>query len=294
MVGGAQIGGLKMAEEYSISEIMVTSLADGIKSGDVIFQGAATPMPMVAIELARATHAKDTVYFSALGVSPRDPLNFEALLTDGLTEVLKKAKLTNYLFGREMWDEVNKGKLTLEFLRPAQIDKYWNCNNCVLYGEDRNFQKPKFRFPGGMAVSDAINLMERVILYTPAHRPRTFVDKVDFLMVKGYPLSKWRKENKLGNGPIKMVTNLCIFEPDPETSLMKIASIHPGVSLNEVLENTGFKPLIPKNIPETPKPTNKQLQLLRETIDPIGFRDLEFPELRMKVMARAAEKGINF
>ncbi len=281
-----------MVEEYTISEIMVTALASGIKDRDVIFQGAATPMPMVAIELARATHAKNTVYFSALGVSPAEPLNFEALLCEGLTEVLKKTRLTNYLWAREMWNVFRK--LTLEFLRPAQIDQYWNCNNSVLYGEEKNFQKPKLRLPGGMAVSDSISLMDRVILYTPAHLKRTFVEKVDFLMVRGYPLSKWRQENKLGKGPVKMVTNLCIFEPDLETSMMKIASIHPGVTLEQVLENTGFKPLIPENIPVTPKPTTAQLTLLREKIDPIGFRNLEFPDLRMKVMAKAAEKGIKF
>ncbi|MHA1130474.1 MAG: hypothetical protein ACTSRC_21240 [Candidatus Helarchaeota archaeon] len=279
-----------MIDEHTIAELMVTSLANCIQNGDVIFQGAATPLPMVAIELARATHAKDTVYFSALGVSPEQPVNFEMLLCEGLTEVLKKINVTNYLWAREMWNAFSK--LTLEFLRPAQIDKYWNCNNSVLYGEgERNFQKPKLRLPGGMAVSDSINLMKRVVLYTPSHRRRTFVEKVDFLMVKGYPFSKWRKENKLGNGPVKMITNLCVFAADPETSKMKIESIHPGVTLEQVLDNTGFEPLIPKNILETPKPTKDQLRLLREKIDPIGFRDLEFPELRMKVMARAAEKG---
>ncbi|NVM28442.1 MAG: hypothetical protein HWN65_06335 [Candidatus Helarchaeota archaeon] len=281
-----------MEGEYTISELMVTALASAIKNGDIIFQGAATPMPMVAIELARATHAKNTVYFSALGISPAEPLNFEAMLCEGLTEVLKRTRITNYLCGREMWNVF--GKLTLEFLRPAQIDKYWNCNNSVLFGEDRNFQKPKFRFPGGMAVSDSLNLLERAVLYTPSHRKRTFVEKVDFLMVKGYPLSKWREENKMGKGPVKMVTNLCVFEPDPETSLMKIESIHPGVTLDQVLEKTGFKPLIPNKIPETPKPTKEQLTLLREKIDAIGFRDLEFPHLRMQVMARAAKKGIKF
>lgn len=281
-----------MEGEYTISELMVTALASAIKNGDIIFQGAATPMPMVAIELARATHAKNTVYFSALGVSPAEPLNFEAMLCEGLTEVLKRTHITNYLYGREMWNVF--GKLTLEFLRPAQIDKYWNCNNSVLFGEDRNFQKPKFRFPGGMAVSDSLNLLERAVLYTPSHRKRTFVEKVDFLMVKGYPLSKWREENKMGKGPVKMVTNLCVFEPDSETSLMKIESIHPGVTLDQVLEKTGFKPLIPNKIPETPKPTKEQLTLLREKIDAIGFRDLEFPHLRMQVMARAAKKGIKF
>ncbi|MHA1649238.1 MAG: CoA-transferase [Candidatus Helarchaeota archaeon] len=281
-----------MTEEYTIAELMVTSLANCIKNGDIIFQGAATPMPMVAIELARATHAKDTVYFSAFGISPANPINFEALLCEGLIEVLKKTKVTNYLWAHEMWNQFRK--LTLEFLRPAQIDKFWNCNNSVLYGEDRNFQKPKLRFPGGMAVSDSLNLMERVVLYTPSHRKRTFVEKVDFVMAKGYPLSAWRKENKIGKGPVKMITNLCIFVPDPKTSMMKIESIHPGVTLDQVLENTGFEPILPEKIPETPKPTKEQLQLLREKIDPIGFRDLEFPHLRMQVMARAAERGLKF
>ncbi|MFX1450883.1 MAG: CoA-transferase [Promethearchaeota archaeon] len=277
-------------KEFNIPEIMVTTLASYIKNGDVMFQGAATPMPMVAIELARATHAKDITYFSGLGLNPNIPINFEDFMVRGITEVIKEIKFTNYMYAREMWDQWQKGRLSLEFLRPAQIDKNWNCNNTVIYGENKNYNRPKIRLPGGMAVSDALNLMKKVVLYTPRHMKRTFVDEVDFVMAKGLPNSEWRKKYRMGSGPIAMVTNLCVFEPDPKTGLMAIKSIHPGVTIQQILENTDFKPIQPKIIPTTPSPTLDQIQLIRKKIDPIGFREIEFPELRNKVMARVAQK----
>ncbi|MHC1591124.1 MAG: CoA-transferase subunit beta [Candidatus Helarchaeales archaeon] len=281
-------------QKFTIPELMAVTLASYIKNGDVMFQGAATPLPMVAIELARATHAPDITYFSAFGVSPSEPINFEKLLTEGMKKYGEQIKLTNYLHAREMWDQWQKGRLSLEFLRPAQIDKYFNCNNTVIYGEERNYHKPKLRLPGGMAVSDAINLMGRVVLYTTRHIKRNLVEKVDFLMVKGYPRSKWRRDLGLGEGCVAFVTNLCVFEPDPETSAMMIKSIHPGYTLDDVLENTGFEPVIPDKIPETRPPTDEELEMIRTKIDPIGYREMDFPSLRNKVMMRVAEKGIKY
>ncbi|NVM02002.1 MAG: hypothetical protein HWN67_06680 [Candidatus Helarchaeota archaeon] len=278
-------------KEFNTPEIMVTTLAGYIKDGDVMFQGAATPMPMVAIELARATHAKDITYFSGLGLNPHKPINFEDFMVRGITEVIKEIKVTNHMYAREMWDQWQKGRLSLEFLRPAQIDKNWNCNNTVIYGEEKNYHKPKVRLPGGMAVSDALNLMKKVVLYTPRHMKRTFVENVDFIMCKGYPNSEWRKKHRMGSGPIAMVTNLCVFEPDPNTGMMAIKSLHPGVTLDNVLENTGFDPIRPKSIPITPIPTSEQLELIRNKIDRIGFREIEFPDMRNKVMARVAQKA---
>ncbi|NHI91506.1 MAG: hypothetical protein EAX96_03315 [Candidatus Lokiarchaeota archaeon] len=280
-----------MSEEFDIPELMAVVLSRYIKDGDIMFQGAATPLPMVAIELAKA-RGVDITYFSAFGINPNQPINFSFLLTQGF-KYANSIKCTSELHALPMWEQWSKGRLSLEFLRPAQIDKYFNCNNTVVYGEEKNYHKPAVRLPGGMAVSDAINLMERTILYTTRHIKRNVVDTVDFLMCKGYPLSEWRKKNKMGTGCAAFVTNLCVFEPDPKTSMMKLKSIHPGITIDDVIENTGFK-IEKMDYPVTPAPTSKELKLLREDIDPLGYREMDFPSLRNNVMVRVANKGVNF
>ena len=281
-----------MSEEFDIPELMAVVLSRYIKDGDVMFQGAATPLPMVAIELAKA-RGVDITYFSAFGINPSEPINFEKLLTQGF-KYANNIKSTAELHALPMWEQWSKGKLSLEFLRPAQIDEYFNCNNTVVYdAENKDYNKPKVRLPGGMAVSDAINLMERTILYTTRHIKRNLVKKVDFLMCKGYPQSDWRKKNKMGTGCAAFVTDLCVFEPDPETSKMKIKSIHPGITVEKVIESTGWK-IENKDYPITPAPNAKELKLLREQIDPLGYREMDFPHLRNNVMVRVANKGVNF
>ncbi len=280
-----------MSEEFDIPELMAVVLSRYIKDGDVMFQGAATPLPMVAIELAKA-RGVDITYFSGFGINPSEPVNFEKLLTKGFKYV-NKINCTAVLHALPMWEQWSKGRLSLEFLRPAQIDKYFNCNNTVVYGEEKNYHKPKVRLPGGMAVSDAINLMERTILYTTRHIKRNVVDTVDFLMCKGYPQSEWREKNKMGTGCAAFVTDLCIFEPDPKTHMMTIKSIHPGITLDQVIENTGFE-IERKDYPTTPPPLAIELEWLRKDIDPLGYREMDFPSLRNGVMARVAQKGIDF
>ena len=101
-------------------------------------------------------------------------------------------------------------------------------------------------------------------------KKRAFVEKVDFVTSVGY-LSGGDSRVKAGllpYGPWKVITERCIFNFHEVQKVMQIESLHPGVTLEEVLDNMSFKPLIPENIAETEAPTKEQVKLIREVIDP--------------------------
>jgi glutaconate CoA-transferase subunit B len=105
------------------------------------------------------------------------------------------------------------------------------------------------------------------------HEKRNFVDRVDFISGVGYLDGPGAREKLglTGGGPHVILTDKAIFDFDSKSKLARLKSIHPGVSLDEVVANTGFThDFIPQTVPETPPPTDEELRLLREVIDPRG------------------------
>lgn len=100
-----------------------------------------------------------------------------------------------------------------------------------------------------------------------------FVDTVDFVTTMGLRTDKGdRKELGLrGGGPDVVVTNLCVFDFDEATNIMRLKSLHPGVSLQDVLDNTGFEPVVASRLEETPPPTEKAIRIIR-ALDPLETR----------------------
>jgi len=140
------------------------------------------------------------------------------------------------------------------------------------------YGKPKVRLPGGVAIADAMNLVKRLLIYVPRHEPRVFVKGVDFITGPGHlEEGKWRSRmNMPSKGPHKVFTNLAILGFDEATGRMRLESVHPGVSVNEIQENTGFPLIIPEKIAETEMPTIEQIKLIREKLDPMNMRDLDY------------------
>jgi hypothetical protein len=161
---------------------------------------------------------------------------------------------------------------TIEFFRPAQIDQYGNTNNICI----GDWNKPKIRLPGAAGILDFSMFYARgSFLYTPRHDIRTFVpsEKLDFVSGVGFP----NGEDSIcgGSGPQCVITNLAYLDFDDKAKRMKIGSIHPGLNLETVKKSTGFDLLIPKKLKETIPPTIKEIQLLREKVDPLNIRKLE-------------------
>ncbi|GBC76794.1 3-oxoadipate CoA-transferase subunit B [bacterium HR08] len=259
----------EIARDYTVDELMVVTLARQFRSEDIVLNGTVSFIPVAAIMLARATHAPGLTWVAgAVGVDAYpEPLSGNTL------DPTMWRRCVMYLPQEHMWSYVHRGVLETFCLRGAQIDKYGNVNNTVI-GE---YARPRVRLPGSAGMGDMGSLDKRIFIWTTTHTPRTFVERVDFRSCAGY-LDGGDARERLGlkNGPQLVITNLCVMDFEPESKHMRLKSLHPGVTLEEVQAQTGFRLLIPKAIPPTEPPTVEEIRLLREVIDPRGMRKLEF------------------
>jgi len=162
-------------------------------------------------------------------------------------------------------ETAQRGFIEYGFLGGAQIDPYGNLNSTVI-GEH---ERPKVRLPGSGGGNDVGSHCWQTIAIM-RHDRRRFVEKVDFITTPGYLRGPGtRKEAGLpaGTGPFRVVSNLAIMGYYPETLRMMLLSTQPGISVDEVLENTGFELILGKDIEENPPPTAEELQILREEVD---------------------------
>ena len=115
-------------------------------------------------------------------------------------------------------------------------------------------------------------LGKTLLYWNTNHNPRSLVERVDFVSCPGY-LGGGDERERLGltGGPQLVVTNLAVLDFEPESKRMRLRSVHPGVSVEQVQEATGFELLLADEVTETPKPTPEQVRLLREVIDPDGM-----------------------
>lgn len=261
--------------DYTEDEMMIVCFAREIADGDVLVQGVGAMMSAAGYLLAKKTHAPGAVLNFGVGntvVSEAFPLSLLYLERD----VLRRS-FFQYGMGEAMTELTSCwSPLILEFLRPAQVDMYGNFNNTVIgtYGH------PKVRLPGGAGIPDITGTRKKgLYLYTPRHNRRTFVNKLDFVTGVGF-LRGGSQDERLrlglsGLGPVRMITNLGIFGFDEESRRMMVQSIHPGVTVRDIQQNTEFEMIIPPKTPETVPPSDDELRLIREEIDPMGLRKLE-------------------
>jgi glutaconate CoA-transferase subunit B len=200
--------------------------------------GASSPIPAAAALLARE-RGRGRPYVSLLG-SRRQ--NF---FTDG---------------GRELFDCAGQGRIDVFFLSGGQIDGQGNIN-LVSIGD---YAHPKVRFPGSFGSAYMYYVVPKVILFRLEHTRRTLVEKVDFVSAPGTsPPNAYRP-----GGPIALVTNRCLFGFDRARKRFRLTSIHPGHSVAEIAEHTGFKFDCPPDVPETAAPSPETLRILRTVIAP--------------------------
>jgi acyl CoA:acetate/3-ketoacid CoA transferase beta subunit len=257
--------------DYTLDEMMVVCIARQVKDGQVVAQGLATPLVTAAYLLAKRTHAPHLYFMSAIGQGIcRKPASIGLLQIESLW--LDQA-LTTGGFVRGVAD-VLPCLQPLEFFRPAQVDPHGNFNN-IAFG--RNYHHPKLRLPGTGGIPDVTTYFNSVFLYVPRHSRLTFVPELDFLSGLGhYP------ERTHGAGPSYLVSNLGQFDFAPVVNdeghaenRMRLLTYHPGVDINRIQNKTGFDIIVLSNVTETATPTEEEIRLLREEIDPLGIRRLE-------------------
>ncbi|MFH1091552.1 MAG: CoA-transferase [Pseudomonadota bacterium] len=187
----------------------------------------------------------------------------------------------------EVFSFVVAGKYFI-IMQPVQVDKY-GYMNLSLVGD---MHKPSMAFIGSRGVPDNTVNMPHTLYFLTQHLKRVFVEKVDFISGVGYGEERKQGLVKWGS-PIRIMTNLCLIDFDEETGLARLKSIHSGVTLDQVRENTGFDLIIPETLTETEAPSEKELHFLREVMDPLGVRRLDFVrgDEYKKVMAEIMKGG---
>jgi glutaconate CoA-transferase subunit B len=262
-----------VSADWTIDELMVAALARQFEAGDQLCNGAASFVPVCAFQLARATHAPDLVWLAgAVGLDAR-PRRVPASTLEAPLWHRSSMYMPQY---EDFWSYVLNGRWLTKFcVRGAQIDRFGNANNSVI-GSD--YHRPKVRLPGSAGLGDMGSIGKRLIYWTTTHDPRTLVERVDFVTCAGW-LRGGDERERLGlqGGPEVVVTNLCVMDFAPDSHAMRLVSVHPGVSVEEMQAATGFEILLPDgDVPETPPPTDEDLRLIREEIDPDGARRREF------------------
>jgi len=249
-------------KEFTTLELMAVCGSKQIKNGEVVFIG--TGLPLIAAMLAKKTHApKAKIVYEAgfidsnaidIALSIADSrLGYRASAAIGLIETLGLM--------------LQGGHVDVGFVGAAQIDEYGNINTTYI----GNFENPIVRLPGSGGGNDIVSSAKRIVIIM-THEKRKTVKKLDYLTSPGFLNGPGAREKTglLGGGPSLVVTNLCQMDFDPETKRIRLATIHPGVSLQQIQENTGFDLIIPEKVPTTELPTREELNLLR-TIDPHGI-----------------------
>ncbi|TDB98189.1 CoA-transferase [Actinomadura sp. 7K534] len=255
------------ADDYTVDELMVCVLAACFQDGDQVLNGLSSFIPVCAIELARRTHAPGLVWIAGgSGVSPRSP----RLTVSTFEWPLWRDSVMYVDVATELWDWVADERLLRTFCAgAAQIDAYGNANNSVI----GSFDRPRVRLPGTAGLGDMGSLSKRIVYWVTDHSPRTLVERVDFRSAAGYLGGGGERARLgLGGGPDLVVTNLAVLDFAPVSERMRLRSVHPGVTVEQVLAATGFEPVLPAEVAATAVPTVRQVDLIRRVIDPEGYR----------------------
>ncbi|MBP3126789.1 MULTISPECIES: CoA-transferase subunit beta [unclassified Thalassospira] len=242
--------------EYTPTEMMTVSAARALKNDDVCFVGIG--MPSAACNLARLTHAPDITLIYESGTIGTKPDVLPLSIGDGeLCETAVNTVAVPEMF--RYW--LQGGKISVGFLGAAQLDKYGNINTTVI----GDYDNPKVRLPGGGGAPEIATSCGEVFLVMKQSK-RGFVEKIDFVTSLGHgkggnDRASYGVDTK---GPSRLITDLCIMEPHPVGKQFVVTSIHPGVTREEIIENTGWDVEFADEVAETAIPSEKELQVLRE------------------------------
>jgi len=247
---------------YSSLEMMVVAASRELKNEEVVFVG--TGLPMLAAQLALYTHAPNLVIMYESGYIGCKNIHLPRLIGD--IRLMYNLAMVGSMI--DVLGFLQTGKVDVGFLGGAQVDVYGNINATVI-GDYRN---PKARLPGSGGANDIASSANRVLIIMN-HEKRRFPRKVDYITSPGYldgSEDARKRAGLLGKGPSKVITDLAILCFDDSTHRMKLEYVHPGVNLEDVQAQTDFELIIDK-VSETQPPTDEELKVLREQVDPLGF-----------------------
>lgn len=246
---------------YNAMELMICCAARLLEDGRTVAVG--TGVPCAAAMLAQRTRAPGLViFFEAGGVAPLLPT---MPISVGDSRTFWQACMATSM--ADIMEFCQKGMMDYTFLGGAQIDPYGNLNSTML-GAD--YPRPKVRLPGSGGACDLASFCWRTLVVTN-HDPRRFVAKLDFLTTPGYLSGPGAREAAglpRGTGPYRVITDLAILGYHEETKRMEVRSLHPGVTLEQVKQKTSFELAVAEPLATTAPPSEAELRILREEVDP--------------------------
>jgi len=263
----------------TLDELFTYNIAKTIKDKTTVFHGVSSPIPMAAMYYAKLTHAKDMIYIggvsSAIDPSPPflTPTTNDWVMIQGKTAMITVDKL---------FDMAQRGELDRSFFSGAQVDKHGN-QNVTMIGRP---EKIKIKLPGGAGGCNLSGDCVNYTIWTTRHRAPlrcdkriyTLVDKCDFVTNVGHvtPFGTREQLRLVGKGPDWVVTELGVFDFDPESKVMRLRYLYPDTTVQDILENTQFKPVIHPDVRVMDMPTKADIEVMRR-IDPLNVRKNEFP-----------------
>ncbi|MBN1945897.1 MAG: CoA-transferase subunit beta [Bradymonadales bacterium] len=255
---------MKVKPRYIKPELMACCGAREIHDHDVVIVG--TGFPTMAANIAKHTHAPHCVLMQESGVfdaRPRRPalsisdpcLNPGAAMIGGLVDVMG-------MFLQGGWVDVG-------FLSGSQVDKFGNINTTAI----GDYHRPKSRLPGSGGANPIGSLAKRTLIIA-LHDTRRLAEKVDFITTPGYISGPGCRETwglPPDTGPAVIVTNKAVLRFDPQTKEAYLATFHPGHTVEEIVENTPWKLKVADDIHQTVPPTDEELEVLHQVLDPNGL-----------------------
>jgi glutaconate CoA-transferase subunit B len=243
---------------WSTDEMMTVAAARALRDGVSCFVGIG--LPSTAANLARRTHAPGVVMIyeaGAIGAKPdRLPVSIgDGILASTATAVVTVPEVFNY------W--LQPGRIDVGFLGAAQIDRFANINTTVI----GDYDAPKVRLPGaGGAPEIAASCGEVIVIVRQT--PRAFVERVDFVTSVGHGSGPGSRQalGLRGRGPVMVITDLGVLEPDPESCELTLTRLHPGVEVEQAREATGWALAVADDLARSDTPTAQELEALRELV----------------------------
>ncbi len=253
------------------AEVMIGWIASTIDDDSICSVGSVSPLATVAYLLAKRTHAPNLVLMTSNGglidVAGRP-------MALALAESLDQQTAATHCGGDDSYRwYYQRGRVTHEVVSAAQVDRRGATNTVEVTSPSGR----RIRLPGQGGMADVANMHRHLILYLPRHSPLALVERVEYASAaRGLLTADQRIAAGYQPGEVLLVTNLGVFRMDHDDRELVLESLQPGVTLDEVREATGFEVRVSPSLAETPTPDAATLRLIREEIDPLGMRDLEF------------------
>jgi glutaconate CoA-transferase subunit B len=243
-------------QSWSADEMMTVAAARGLADGQACFVGIG--LPSTAANLARRLHAPSLVLIYESGPIGAKPDTLPLSIGDGMLAttadaVVSVPEIFNY------W--LQPGRIDVGFLGAAQLDRFGNINTTVI----GDYASPKTRLPGAGGAPEIAASCRQVFIVV-RQSPRAFVERLDFVTSVGFGSGRGDRERLglRGGGPVRVITDLGVLEPDAATCELVLTAVHPGVTLEQARGATGWELRTATQVATTDPPTHEELSVLRQ------------------------------